>query len=142
MNRRERLIYLATALEAAGDAPTTEHDGHTVAFNMNTWINNRRDWNGEICQTACCALGFAGLLPEFRKLGLVTDIQNREIRYPGIDGESTLTLEDDIGMLFFGLSEVEFNHIFYPHNYYATNGVVTRSMVAKRLREVAAKEAA
>lgn len=69
LNRLERLISVLESVEAAGKA-----------FDLTRWIAPRDEverygtttgsFDGEACGTACCALGYAALDPQFREEGL------------------------------------------------------------------------
>jgi hypothetical protein len=58
----KRLLKLADRLEEV----------ERREFDMCTWWTKKCDAKGNVCGTAGCALGWAGMMPGFRRLGLKT----------------------------------------------------------------------
>jgi len=61
------------------------------------------------CGTVCCALGWAGMMPEFRKLGLRTYAPNNEVTLEGVN-----STECRIAEIFFDLTADESFGLFIP----------------------------
>lgn len=119
--RLERLRLLKTVL---GDVPI-DHKG----FDMDSWAQhgdpmgqtpeNAPHLDGVLpgCGTACCALGYAALRPEFQALGLkITYDRDRYLRpvwSPLYEGR----LDFAAGRALFGLEDGEELHLFAPTRY-------------------------
>lgn len=72
------------------------------------------------CGTVACALGWAGMMPCFRKLGLKTIPENNEVTFPFNnedkleEGERTGFMELRAAREVFGLTESEADGLFLP----------------------------
>jgi hypothetical protein len=135
-----RLLKLATRLEAVPRAD----------FDMDVWVQTK---DGPECGTQACALGWAGLMPEFRRLGLksdasvcqvtfvpktlfdnkVCDAANREDQEEGFY-VSPARLKEGVaaGRRFFGLSRTEACTLFRPRG----TGHTTPKQVARDIRNL------
>jgi hypothetical protein len=104
-------------------------------FDMCTWGSNERN-----CGTKACVLGWAGLMPEFRKRGLKTvplnywsfDGSSLEIRYKNL-------VDGNAGQVFFGLTETERAWMF-NYSGYKNSEVHDPKKVAKKIRQLALRK--
>lgn len=113
--RRKRLLRLATYLV---NLPPQ------VKFDMTSWGEHAKAHEpvkDNYCGTSACALGHAGMIPEFNRAGLRLEWHKRtreeqqaykQPKWFAIPtfGDAT---EKEAGRLFFGLSDQESDHLFY-----------------------------
>lgn len=76
------------------------------------------------CGTTCCALGYAGTMPEFRKRGLRLEVATGEwsgvtsqVSLYGSNGEFVTSDSFEAGRRFFGLNYDETQYLFNPEEY-------------------------
>lgn len=103
MNKR-RLLALAAHLDTISPRK----------FNMNHWANSSDA--GITCGSTACALGYAGLMPSFRKAGLKTEFDKcgGSVVYK----RSHNSLYDiEAGASFFNITEDEAQWLFMPRSY-------------------------
>jgi hypothetical protein len=115
MTPRERLAFLADALSK----PLPED----ITFNLGPWHI------ASSCGTICCAVGYAGTLPEMQADGL--EMVNGTILFGGYR-------HWDAVQAFFGLTEVEACKLFlaseYPHGENTRPGEVSNRIYARLLK--------
>lgn len=115
-------------------------------FNMDYWIIKKDDG----CGTTCCVLGWAGMMPEFRKLGLRSHWRISSSGHTNNSVTLTPKTKLDIercarhytetptgaeaGKFFFGLSAVESLQLFF-----ASKGHRTPKQVVKFIRRLVKK---
>jgi hypothetical protein len=94
-----------------------------TTFEMTTWGEHDPDHapkaTANFCGTAACALGHAGIMPEFRKLGLKLKFPRRPSEWNNLyegrvefDGLSS----EYAGAKFFGLTHEEASNLFLDTN--------------------------
>ena len=108
-----RILKLATFLAEQKDSK------RGTTFEMSTWgqhdAKHAPTAKASFCGTAACALGHAGIMPEFRKLGLKLKFPRRisqwnnlyegRVEFDGVGSEYA-------GAAFFGLSHEESSRLF------------------------------
>jgi hypothetical protein len=101
---KERLLKLADFLERVDPSN----------FNWNFWASKQcvakaaahGDPQRPRCGTTACALGWAGMMPEFQALGLVTDPKSDDVSLNGVFGAGRAA------ETFFGLDNYQTSAIF------------------------------
>lgn len=66
------------------------------------------------CKTAACALGYAGLDPNFVSQGLVTDTRTGQVTLVNNDSSKPTDYGLTAGRIFFGLTPGEAEYLFMP----------------------------
>lgn len=117
--QQKRLKELATFLRTK--VPTT-------CFRMNTWLEGSpTKLRAHACGTAACALGWACMIPRFKKLGLRFKLTTRNAGYPIYRSYRTLEASEK----FFGLRQEEAALLFDFRN-----GCTTPEDVAHRIDQL------
>jgi hypothetical protein len=104
-------------------------------FNYAYWVG--KDWKGASdlsCGTTACALGWAAVMPEFRKLGLELrrDPNIRPI-LPIIQNRNTGSGFISAAMEIFGLTLHQAEKLFIPYTYPPSRGRLLYSSTAKEV---------
>lgn len=122
------------------------HDEHfpTVNFNLSTWFTGdvledadiqESIQSGAGCGYAACALGSAACWPPFREMGLKMD-ESMEPEFGNSMGDPILA-----GAYFFGISEKQSEHLFFPSQYpHTQSSSITPKEVADRVDILLQKE--
>ncbi len=87
------------------------------------------------CGTVACVAGWAGYVPAFRKAGLKSDPERRNILYLGKEFVGDVREPLRNVQNFLGLTLHEANNLFL-RNGYSGSGRITQKMAAKKLREI------
>lgn len=83
------------------------------------------------CGTVCCALGHAGLMPDFRAQGFTTSIAVSNAHFGGVRFGDNYGLT--AAMKFFGMTHRQVQDTFYDKEIYDWHATPTK--VAARIRE-------
>jgi len=128
-----RLLHLADCLEhltATRQRLVMPKDMPRPKFNICSWFKKTYLYNSvdvfKPCGTSACAAGYAGLLPEFRKLGFKTSTEG----WISYKDDSSV---DDSLCEFFRINQTTVESIFYPEAYADSP---TAREVARRIRKV------
>ena len=89
-------------------------------FNMDTWVEKSTD-NGKVaCGYAACAMGWACMIPEFRKDGL---------KLYGVEPEYNNETGFEVAMEFFDISYENAEYLFSPETY--DDNVETKEVIQR-----------
>lgn len=124
--QKRRLEVLAKHLERIERQPL-----HKRKFSLSSWYQHLIGSDGIVYGTTACALGEAGLIPEFRKLGLKSEIDG------GVYFQEKEGFE--AAEVFFGLDMDESLHLFAPTHYWPDQLRSPRA-VARKIRRLIAGE--
>lgn len=112
---KKRLLTLAARLDRIAKRPPKKR-----SFDLSMWFDN-----DDPCNTACCAVGEATLIPEFRKLGFGRTKGAQEPSYKGFISWAAVRF-------FFDISEDQSHRLFMSTQYQRD---ATPDLVAARIRE-------
>lgn len=123
---RRRLLVLADFLERG--------DLREGKFAMSHWSVNNKLGVPKLgdCGTAACALGWATMIPSFRRAGLHLGRYGEPVI---TDGEHPL----DAAETLFGINQYEADSLFIPDDADRLKGARGRKIVAGRIRKLVAR---
>lgn len=128
---REKALFMGTWFDGQDDDIVDKLKNAGVKFKDNLAPSTITEKIVSECGTTCCALGWAGTIPEFRKRGLRLEVNADVSEYEFINDtlDSTVSLYDtgngelvtdnpfEAGALFFGLHIEESAYLFDPDEY-------------------------
>lgn len=127
------------------------HERHRAdKFDMTDFYREDCKIDCNLCETACCVAGLAGLVPEFRTAGLIT-YPNGNVIYEHFWAEApphSLKTSGNAAKVFFGLTDAEADELFYElyqndsrltRHTHLTKAAQVRAIIDKAEREIAAQ---